>query len=105
MFGTRVRLAHVELTGLNPERVVDDAAHDRICPIASVPSQACQSDCLYCVQRMVNAASYLRLHELEDGPREFSVGVFAAAGEQQLVDLPFGEGFEFVQLREAGQGR
>ena len=31
MFGTRVRLAHVELTGLNPERVVDDTAHDRIC--------------------------------------------------------------------------
>lgn len=64
--------------------------------IVSAPSRTSQSDCLYCVQRMVDAASLLRSMSSKMNRMDSLVGVFAAAGEAELVDLLFSEVFDFV---------
>lgn len=73
VFGSRVRLAHVELTGLNPNRVVDDAVHDRICHrVGSQPGVPVR----LLVLRAENGRGGVvpTLHELEDEPRGFPGG-------------------------------
>lgn len=64
--------------------------------IAAAPSLACQSDCLYCVQKMVDTASYQRSMSSKMNRVNSLVIVFAADGDEELVDLLFSDVVDFV---------
>lgn len=50
--------------------------------IESAPSRACQSDCLYCVQKLVDTASHQRSMSSKVNRVNSLVSVFATAGEE-----------------------